>query len=898
MGILSYITPSRDGDKKKEAPVPQVSSNDASTRTSRRASRADGFNDAASTRSRNTTRSVYPPGDFRNSIATLDELRCDVMVNFLSKQQLENNWIQEDCFEEGVVLKQARSVYTCFPKYLMGSENGLYRAIETLNVRTAMTISTDAIRLALHDLKEQNSIPLRNGLQLQRLPNMSALGSCQKHQSAAYIADRGVVVVWDDDPYHLVERAIRIEQSLLDVARRDIFEYGDEKKSEYSKSDEKKGGIHVSTTELDSLAGRTDVETGLVETIRPTMLLLPIISASTLLLSIVVEGLSWKKVVIEVLIDQQYIRMALMVALIPQLWLLFFFMQTMVIGIAQIIGPIAQMQRNTKYYSGIRPERLRGDNLPHVTIQMPVYKEGLQAVIEPTVRSIKAAMATYEMQGGTANLFVNDDGLQLLSEEEADTRKEFYEEHNIGWVARPPHNPKPDDDSPVFLRGGKFKKASNMNFALHLSNQVEEKLSFVDRHADWSKEDEAQEYANALAESLEGSRAWAEGNIRMGDYILLIDSDTRVPADCFLDAVSEMEQAPQVAILQYSSGVMNVTSSYFEKAMTFFTNLVYTQIKYQVSCGDVPPFMGHNAFLRWSALQEISFAEDEKEKYWSEATVSEDFDMALRLQAAGFILRLATYQADGFREGVSLTVYDELSRWEKYAYGCSELIFNPFRYWFTRSPFSKTFRGFIGSGIPFASKITILAYMGSYYAIGSAWLMAVMNYFLVGWFNEALDHYYVDSFKVYFAITVVFTGLGQLSLAVLRYRAGERSLVSTILENLSWIPLLVVFLGGISLHVSQALVSHLFSIPMSWGATTKEAVDTTFFSEMPKVLKRFKGTLVFCIFCTAMMIVMANFAPVVWRITLFISIWPLSVVVVAHFLLPIALNPGLMRFTY
>ena len=46
--------------------------------------------------------------------------------------------------------------------------------------------------------------------------------------------------------------------------------------------------------------------------------------------------------------------------------------------------------------------------------------------------------------------------------------------------------------------------------------------------------------------------------------------------------------------------------------------------------------------------------------------VSEDFDMSLRLQMSKFIVRLATYHNGGFKEGVSLTVYDELARWEKY----------------------------------------------------------------------------------------------------------------------------------------------------------------------------------------------------------------------------------------
>lgn len=39
--------------------------------------------------------------------------------------------------------------------------------------------------------------------------------------------------------------------------------------------------------------------------------------------------------------------------------------------------------------------------------------------------------------------------------------------------------------------------------------------------------------------------------------------------------------------------------------------------------------------------------------------------MALRLQAESYIVRLAAYKDEGFKEGVSLTVYDELARWEK-----------------------------------------------------------------------------------------------------------------------------------------------------------------------------------------------------------------------------------------
>lgn len=105
-----------------------------------------------------------------------------------------------------------------------------------------------------------------------------------------------------------------------------------------------------------------------------------------------------------------------------------------------------------------------------------------------------------------------------------------------------------------------------MNYTLMVSNKVEGKLLLVERGEGWSQEDEYSAYDECLAQVLaeEEGRAWAEGNIRVGDYILLIDSDTRVPVDCLLDAASEMEQSPECTILQYSSGVMQVTDTFFE----------------------------------------------------------------------------------------------------------------------------------------------------------------------------------------------------------------------------------------------------------------------------------------------------------------------------------------------
>jgi hypothetical protein len=77
-------------------------------------------------------------------------------------------------------------------------------------------------------------------------------------------------------------------------------------------------------------------------------------------------------------------------------------------------------------------------------------------------------MQTYARQGGTSTIFVHDDGLQLMNEEERDKRIAFYADHNIGWVARPPHSSAADGYG--YKRAGRFKKASNMNYGLQVSN--------------------------------------------------------------------------------------------------------------------------------------------------------------------------------------------------------------------------------------------------------------------------------------------------------------------------------------------------------------------------------------------------------------------------------------------
>jgi hypothetical protein len=51
----------------------------------------------------------------------------------------------------------------------------------------------------------------------------------------------------------------------------------------------------------------------------------------------------------------------------------------------------------------------------------------------PSVLSVKKAMQTYARQGGTSAIFICDDGMQLISEEDRQERMAFYANHNIGY---------------------------------------------------------------------------------------------------------------------------------------------------------------------------------------------------------------------------------------------------------------------------------------------------------------------------------------------------------------------------------------------------------------------------------------------------------------------------------
>ncbi|TLD25234.1 hypothetical protein PspLS_05818 [Pyricularia sp. CBS 133598] len=864
----------------------------------------------------------------------VDEARSALMVMWLYQKQLQNRYADGEGKGEGVVLKLGRDSFTCCPATLRDEDDGVFDAAQKMNVRCAMTVNTIVIRALVEILNHQelSSMPLGGGLQVQILKSIKDLPGCQIHQFAAFIEDKQILVVWDDDPKAIFDRAKTLEKKAMALV------WPSDQRHSVDSLTAAGDSQHHKTKAVgdDSMIASSmqDLEDTLPLHERSINLTSSCIVALSLMLCISALGLGWRLLARNSTVDGDWKRTIFLVTAPINLFISLFFFYSLVSNFFLMLGSSKSVKSNSKYYSGQRPRSSalawKGRSLPHVTIQMPVYREGLLA-------------------GGTANIFINDDGMQLLSESKAQEQRDFYDEHNVGWVARPKHNPpcssrssgrifrqlqrpliesdertvdaqvdvvKPE--SAHFIRHGKFKKASNMNHALHISNRVDKRLVSVDRPQEsWSWASENAAYNMCLAETLaeDPHGTWASGNIRMGDYILVIDSDTRVPTDFLLDGVTEMDQSPDVAILQYTSGVLQLTDSYFENGTAWFANLIYSTITFAVASGDCCPFVGHNALIRWSAIQDSAAyhdGADGREKYWSESHVSEDFDMAMRLQMAGWTLRYVAYTgttpaaaaendtaAKSFAEGLSLTVYDELARWEKYAYGCSELLFNPLWQWPTKGPFTRRFVSFVLSpNIRPPAKITVVSYMGTYYAVAVAWIIALFNFFFMGFFSGLNRSFYLDAFAIYISLLFVFPFMGNVALAAHRYRLGQKNIVGALLENFKWVPMFTIFLGGIPIHLSQAIAAHILGIDMTWGSTAKEVEEIGFVDEMARVLRRFRWSFLMVLAGVPLILACRFLLPREWQITEFFAIFPLAMVLFCHAALPILLNPALMSFSW
>jgi hypothetical protein len=98
--------------------------------------------------------------------------------------------------------------------------------------------------------------------------------------------------------------------------------------------------------------------------------------------------------------------------------------------------------------------------------------------------------------------------------------------------------------------------------------------------------------------------------------------------------------------------------------------------------------------------------------------------------------------------------------------------------------------------------------------------LPILNYIMFG-FTSPVDDFSGHSFVIWLAFTIFFPCMSTLGFVLLEYRLGHRSILSAFKENFKWLPFFILFFGGMAIHLSQALLAHLFSYDITWGATRK-----------------------------------------------------------------------------
>jgi hypothetical protein len=167
--------------------------------------------------------------------------------------------------------------------------------------QVALTVNSRVIQTFIEWSPDATDVPLGNGLRIQVLPCVDDLPKARKNQCAAFLAAESLLVVWDDDPTKVVERATTIEDELMAL----VWKAGEAADPEQASDVEKSPAV---------LESEVDVETG--ETTseqRPTNIINAVQVAFTLVLIMTMLGLGYKQLAFQILVDKGYLRLAFIV---------------------------------------------------------------------------------------------------------------------------------------------------------------------------------------------------------------------------------------------------------------------------------------------------------------------------------------------------------------------------------------------------------------------------------------------------------------------------------------------------------------------------------------------------------------------------------------------------------
>lgn len=207
------------------------------------------------------------------------------------------------------MVRKHRGNYLAYPPELLHTV--FARGVLELNLPCIMTVNSRIVPNYLSWCPNAVDLPVGEGLRVQVLANVEALPSARKAHCAAFIASKGLLLVWDDskphsqsillvsinsppDPNNVFSRAKRIEKELMALTW----------EAQVADSYNEKDPAGVTGEELDEESGDA------VTSERPTHLLNTILVGFTLFLIMIMLGAGFRQIAIEVAVDDWWLRCA------------------------------------------------------------------------------------------------------------------------------------------------------------------------------------------------------------------------------------------------------------------------------------------------------------------------------------------------------------------------------------------------------------------------------------------------------------------------------------------------------------------------------------------------------------------------------------------------------------
>ena len=170
----------------------------------------------------------------------------------------------------------------------------------------AITVSTRIIRMIL-SRTQLPYIQIQHGKRLQVVPDFDALPFCQRNQSAAFILSHQLLVVWEDDPMRLIDRAQGLQDALVNMIWGNTLAYVTDNTTE------KNMGIDADTLSIKE-------EDDNVNPRRVIVFQSAYTSIAICMLTVAI-GSGWRQVAVQQVQEPNWLRLLFLIPIPGQVWL-------------------------------------------------------------------------------------------------------------------------------------------------------------------------------------------------------------------------------------------------------------------------------------------------------------------------------------------------------------------------------------------------------------------------------------------------------------------------------------------------------------------------------------------------------------------------------------------------